>query len=246
MNKGPKKLLAILGVIVLIVGVGVGYVITQLDRIVAGVIEERGSAATGTSVNVAGVSIKISEATGRISSLTVGNPDGFTGNAFELRDFSISMDPASLASDTIILENVEVHGARLNVLQQGVSNNLVMLQRNLSGVALVDAPPPDDTGKKIIINRFTLADATAFVSIPQLEEEQVLEVPTIVVTDIGRASNGVTAAEAARQVLAPIMERALREAASQSLQDDVEEKLDEARDKLLDGLRDAIGNREPQ
>lgn len=246
MNAGAKKLLVILGVIVLIVGAGIGYFITQLDRIVADVIEERGSAATRTSVDVAGVSIRISEATGRISSLSVANPDGFSGNAFELRDFSIKMDPASLASDTIVLENVEVHGARLNVLQQGVSNNLVMLQRNLSGVSSMDAPPPDNTGKKIIINRFTLSDATAFVSVPQLEEEQVLAVPTIVLTDIGRSSNGVTAAEAARQVLAPIMERALREAASQSLQDEVEEKLDEARDKLLDGLRDAIGDQSPQ
>lgn len=245
MSKRPNKLLVVLGVIVIIVGVGVGYFITQLDRIIANVIEERGSAATGTSVNVAGVSIKISDATGSISRLTIGNPDGFSGNAFELQDFNISMDPASLASDTVILENVEVRGARLNVLQQGVSNNLVMLQRNLSA-ASTDEASPDKTGKRVIINRFTLSDATAFVSVPQLEEVQELAIPTIVLTDIGRASNGATGAEATRQILAPIMERALREAASQSLQGEVEEKLDEAKEKLLDGLRDAIGDKVPQ
>ena len=89
-----KKLYFVIAVIALI-GAAVLYLGTQLDSIVEGLIEDHGSAATQTPVRVDGVTIRLAEASGAISKLTVGNPDGFSGNAIEMENFSLTLDPDS-------------------------------------------------------------------------------------------------------------------------------------------------------
>lgn len=235
-----KKLIIAIGILVLIVIGGVIYVGTQLDGIIAGIIEDEGSAATQTPVRVAGVEIKIAEASAAISNLTVGNPEGFSGNAIEMDGFSMRLDPSSLTTDTIVIEDVTVSGARLNVLQQGVGNNLNQLLDNLRSLQQ-GAGASEGGGKKLIIERFTLEGASAFLSAPDLTEDREVSLPTIVVRDIGRASNGATGAEVAQQLLRPVIEKTLSSAATQSLKDKASEKLDEVKDSLLKGLTGVLG-----
>jgi hypothetical protein len=235
-----KKIIIAIGLVALIVIGSVIYVGTQLDSIVAGLIENEGSAATQTPVRVAGVEIKISEASAAISNLTVGNPAGFSGNAIEMEGFSVSLDPSSLTTDTIVIKDVTVSGARLNVLQQGVSNNLNELLDNLRSLQQGDSET-DGAGKKLIIDRFTLEGASAFLSAPDLAEDREVSLPTIVVRDIGRSSNGATGAQVAQQILRPVIDKTLSSAATQSLKDKASEKLEEVKDSLLKGLSGALG-----
>jgi hypothetical protein len=238
-----KKIIITLGLVVLIVIGGVIYVGTQLDSIVAGLIENEGSAATQTPVRVAGVEIKLSEASATISNLTVGNPEGYSGNAIEMEGFSLSLDPSSLTTDTIVIKDVTVSGARLNVLQQGSANNLNQLMSNLRSLQQGDSASESD-GKKLIIDRFTLEGASAFLSAPDLTEDREVSLPTIVVRDIGRSSNGATGAQVAQQLLRPVIEKALSSAATQALKDKAAEKLGEVKDSLLKGLTGTLGGDE--
>lgn len=230
-----KKLYFTIAVIALI-GAAVLYVGTQLDSIVEGLIEDQGSAATQTPVRVDGVTIRLAEASGAISNLTVGNPDGFSGNAIEMENFLLTLDPDTLRSDTIVIENVTVRGARLNILQQANGNNIQELLRNLDN--LQSGSEPDETAgaRKLIINRFTLEGASASVSAPDFEEIREVTLPTVTVRNIGRASNGATGAEVAQQVLRPVLDQALQSAAVQALKDKASEKMDEVTDKVLEGI----------
>lgn len=242
MKKGPKFILIAVLVLLALIGGGILYVSTQLDTIVAGLIEEHGSAATQTPVQVGGMSISLGDASAGISRLTVASPSGFgTEPAIELGNFAIRIDPQSVTSDTIVLHDVTVSGARLRLFQEGSRNNLRELLNNLSGGASSGESADADSGKKIVIERFALEDARAFVSIPELGEEREVTVPTIVLNDIGRASNGATAAEATRQILEPVLRRTLESAAAGAVRDKAKEKLDEAKDDALKGVLDRLG-----
>ena len=61
-----------------------------------------------------------------------------------------------------------------------------------------------------------------------LDEMREVELPPIVVRDIGRASNGATAAQVAQQLLQPVLEAAISSAATQVIKDRAKEKINEA------------------
>lgn len=235
-----KKVLTGLLVLIVVIAGGLFFFASRLDGIVAGIIEEQGSAATQTPVRVGGVSVDLADAAGSISRLTVGNPEEFDGNAIEMEGFSIRLDPSTLTDDTIVVRSVEVTGARLNVIQKGSVNNLRVLSENLrrlSGESAAD----ESGGRKIVVDRFTLDGASASVDLPDFDERRLVQLPTIVVRDVGRASNGATAAEVARQILRPVVERALESAVAQSVQDRVREGINDATGGLLNDLEDALG-----
>ena len=229
-----KKLGIVIAVIALIAGV-LFYVSSNLDGIVRGLIEEHGSAATQTPVRVAGVTINLSEANAGISRLTVGNPEGFAGNAIEMEAFEVTLDAGSLTSDVIVIEDVLVKGARLNIEQNSNGNNLQQLQRNLDSGNPAETGE-DEGGKKLIINRFTLEGASASLTAPDFGEGREVTIPTITLRNIGTAEGGATGTEIAQQVLEPVFEEALASAAAQAIRDKVDDVLEDAADSLLRGV----------
>ena len=230
-----KKLYVALVVVAVIAG-ALLYIGSNLDSIVEGLIEKHGSAATQTPVRVAGVAINLSEASGSISKLTVGNPEGFSGNAIEMEDFTLALDASSLTTDVIVIEELLVRGARINVVQQANGNNMQELLRNLDALSSGSTAQSEDEGKKIVINRFTLEGAGASVSAPDFDEMRDVTLPTITVRNIGRNENGASGREVARQLLEPVLAEALESAAVQALKDKASDKLDEVTDAVLKGI----------
>lgn len=237
MSSAARKTLIAVAAIVVVLAAGLVYVYTQLDTIVAGLIEEQGSAATGTPVRVSGVSIDLGEARAEIAGLTVGNPEGYGGDAMSLGRFVIRIDPATVTEDTIVLREVTVSGATVNLIQRATGNNLRELMKTLESAG-GDQQQADEAGpgRKLIIERFVLEDASASVSLPDLDEQRSVDIPRIQLTDVGRASGGATGAEVARQVLEPVIERVLQSAATESLKDRAKEKLDQIKEGLMNRL----------
>ena len=102
-----KKALIIGGLFVVVV-VAVGYYLyTSLDSIIQAAIEKYGSAYTGTEVRVAGVNLDLTSGNGKITGLSVGNPDGFaTDNAIEVGTIAISVDVNSITEDPIVIKEI--------------------------------------------------------------------------------------------------------------------------------------------
>ncbi|WP_405231056.1 DUF748 domain-containing protein [Lentisalinibacter salinarum] len=237
MSSGARKTLIAVAAIVVVIAAGLVYIYTQLDTIVAGLIEEQGSAATETPVRVSGVSINLGEARAEIAGLTVGNPEGYGGDAMSLGRFLIRIDPATVTEDTIVLKEVTVSGATVNLIQRATGSNLRDLMKNLESAGGEEQQAADDgPGRKLIIERFVLEDASASVSLPDLDERRSVDIPRIQLTDIGRASGGATGTEVARQVLEPVIERVLQSAATESLKDRAKEKLDQFKEGLMNKL----------
>jgi len=150
----------------------------------------------------------------------------------------VVLDAGSLTDDAIVIKSITVDGARVNVVQQGVRNNLQQLLANLRELQSDESPAPADGGKRLIIDRFTLRGASASVFLADLDETREVTLPDIVVSDVGRASNGATAAEAAQQLLRPLLEAALSSAAGQEIKDRAAKKLKSVVGDLFGGDKD--------
>lgn len=234
-------MIIVLGLL-LVAGAGLYYLVSNINFLVAGQIEKHGSNATGTAVRVSGVDIDLRNASAGLSGLRVANPDGYDGgSAIELGDFAVTIEPASLTKDTVVLSSVTVSGARLNLLQRGAASNLKELLDTLrSGSSDSGDGSGNGDGKKLRIDRFVLDGAELHVSAPDLAEDRTVALPRIVLTDIGRASGGATVAEAATQILQPVLQKTLQSAATQSIRQRAEDEIEKAKDSLLRGVLDQL------
>lgn len=244
MRQSGKVFVWILLVLVVAIGIGAWYLNTNLDSIVARLIEEKGSEATGTDVSVGGVSIGLREGRARIESLDIANPEGFSGEeAIAFGEFGIQLDPSAVTSDPIVINEVTVNGARILMEQTSGGNNLRKLQAALQGEA---APAEDaEAGKKVVIRRFTLGESSVRVRVPQLGEDREVTIPEIVLRDLGQATNGATAKAIAKQVLTPVIAKALQSAAAQGVRDKVQEKIQEKAGEAARGLLDRVTGSPP-
>ncbi|MDT8377145.1 MAG: hypothetical protein RQ867_10485 [Mariprofundaceae bacterium] len=200
-----KKML--IGVVVLLV-VAVGglvYVWSNLDSIVKGAIETYGSEATKTAVSVAEVKLKLEAGEAKISGLKVGNPAGFTDpNIFELGMISTKIDTSTINQNPIIIDEIMISAPAVvyEINQSGVSN-VDVLKKNLGagsgggGKSSVSSGGGEDL--KMVIRKLVVEGTTAKVRIAALgNKEQSVKLPRIQLTDVGKKSNGATAAEVAQ------------------------------------------------
>lgn len=244
------KVIAGLAIVLLLVVVGgFLYLYSNLDSLVARVIEQKGSEATQTAVDVGSVSIDLQAGSAGIASVSVANPDGFSGEpAISLQDFAIDLDPLAITSDPLVISDVSVKGARLRIEQHGADNNLRTILSSVQRLSSGDPAASDSAGKKLIIDRFELTGASALLLVPELDQEREIQLPQIVLTDIGRAGNGATAAAVAQQILEPVIRKALESAAAGGVRDAIKERLGESLDdgkaEIGKGLLDRLGDKD--
>lgn len=204
----------ILGGVLLVIAVIVGvvfYTATQLDSLVEAGIERFGPRALGASVEVGSVDISIEDGKGTIRNVLIGNPEGFKSpNSFSLGEITVQIDPETMVSDTIVLKEISVVAPQVTYeVSAGKGTNIAAIQRNIqafaksNGAAGPGEQEIEKEGKKLIIDRFSLTDGVVTLAATELDARQLsAPLPPIRLTDIGRKSNGATAADAMRQVFA--------------------------------------------
>lgn len=222
-----KKILIGLGILVVVVGLVVMLLVGQLDKIVKAMVERVGTDTLGTQVTLAGVDISLTSAAGGLNGLTIANPEGFSAdNAFELDQVSLDLDLSTVTSDEIVIETVVVDGAHVVFEEQGGRINLQELLNNVDS-APADAPTegeeaPEGEGPTLVIKEFRFTNAKARLISENLAQDVNVLIPDIVLHDIGSKGKGVTAREAAQQLLDPL----------------IRQVLDGAQDQLMDQLKD--------
>lgn len=201
-----KKVLIGLAALAVVVIVAVAYVWSNLDGIVKDAIQTYGSEATKTAVNVASVKIDLSDGKAKISGLTVANPKGFSApNIFKLGSISTKIDLSTLRKNPVVIDEIDISAPSVfyEINKAGVSN-VDVLKKNL-GVGGGSGGSASSSGSssevKMIIRKLVVEGSTAEVRIAALAgREQSVSLPRIVMTDIGKKSNGATATEVATQL----------------------------------------------
>jgi hypothetical protein len=248
MKKGKMVLIA-LGIIVVVLAVAVYFLLSNLDRIVAAAIGKYGSEATGTSVKVSSVRIKLREGEGSISNLIVANPGGFsTPNAVSLGNISMAVDTGSLTADPVIIDKIVVSSPRVTyeINKAGVANideirkNVETYQKTI-GSGKGDGGKKEG-GKKLLIRSLVVEGGEVDVLVAALGGKPLqARLPRIALSNLG-GKGGATPGEVAAQVLNPLVKQAISAASSTGIgqylgkqAEDVKKALEEKAQEKLGG-----------
>lgn len=242
-----KRVLLIgLVIVVIVVGVGVYRLFSNLDALVARAIEKNGSEATGTSVRVAAVDISLREGRGTVSGVQIGNVDGFDArDAFLLDDIAIDLDVASVRQDPIVLEEVRIQAPVVHAefTETGELNLELLRQRLQSSTGSEPATSPEGSTptKKLRIEHFVFSGARVELDASALGiEKRSLDLPDIRLDDVGGAQ-GVPPDEIARVILTTVARQTANAVARSEVNRLVEDQLGKSLEDTAKGLLEKIG-----
>ena len=134
-----------------------------------------------------------------IKGLTVGNPEGYHApHIFSLRRVFVSLQPLSVLTDKIIVEEVTVEGMRVDFESKLTETNLGVIQENVNkklaafGANSKTPDEPDSSDAKeekpqqqLVIRKLEVSDYSASVSAKVLKTSLVLPLVPVSMTNIG-------------------------------------------------------------
>lgn len=231
-----KKALIVLAVIVVVIAAGVYFLLSNLNSLVAGMIEKYGSEATQTSVTVSDVNISIRDSRGSIKGLTVANPEGFeAANAFEMDDITLAIDAQSLRGSPLVVEEIRILSPVVFAEFAGSgSSNINQLRKNVEEYT-AERAGEEETGKeekRITIKKFIFEEGKIEVDARALGAgKRTVTLPEIRMNDIG-GEKGATPGEIAAIILKSVAQKAASRVANSELKSVIEKKLsDEGAEK---------------
>lgn len=233
-----KKILIGAGVIVLVLVVIIWQIGSNLDGIVAGVIEDVGSDVLKTDVSVSGVAIDLKEGKAGIGGLTIANPDGYSrANLFEMEGIEVSLDLDSLSKEVLVIQAIRIQDPK--IVFEGDADggsNMQTLLDNIESDSSEGDTSADGEPMKMIIDHFEFSGAhvTATSELKPGETTEI-KLPAIKMSGIGRAQGGVTADvvanEIASELVGAIIAAAAREGLNKALEEEKKGFLDRLKGK---------------
>ncbi len=234
----------IVGLLLLVVVGAVVYIVMNSGNLIKTGIEELGPDLLGADVSVDNVNLSLAEGSAQETGLDIGNPAGFSGtHAMRLGEIKVVLDPEQISEQVIVIKQILVDGADVAAVAQGQRTNFQQLMENVEkamGPSSSEESEASTSGAetKFIVEKFDFTNATASLT-SDILGEAAINLPDLHLTDIGRKSNGVTAAELVQQIMQPITASVTSAAVSQGL--DIEGAKQRARDsvkeKVSEGLR---------
>lgn len=221
-----NKALKIVAGFVAVIIVGIIVIALSLGGMIKSGIEENGSELLQTQVTVDNVSVSVFNGGGTISGFTIQNPEGFSDEpALYIREASMEMDIWSLFSDHIVVNEIIVKSPDLFFEQVGAGINLKKLNDNM------ELASEESSETSLIIEYLLIEDGNITVS-SSLERERTTEVTLdeFTLNDIGRDGTN-TIKQSVRQVLNPLLQKAMEEALRSGVVEQLENK-----------VRDLFGN----
>ena len=154
--------------------------------------------------------VAITDGRGTIKGVEVANPPGYRGpQALRVGEINVGVDVSSITEDVIVIREIVVQSPQVTYEISGKTNNLEAIQKNIEAYvkstggesSARDAPGKTGPARKYIFGHIALRNARVSMSNPILKGGSIpFDIPDIELRDLGRGTNGITAAEAARIV----------------------------------------------
>jgi len=230
-----KKVLIVVGGIVLVLAVFIWQVIANIDSIMAKVVEDVGSDVLKTEVSVSGMAISLSEGKVGIAGLTIANPDGYSNaNLFEMEGIEVALDIASLSQDVLLIKSIRIQNPQ--IVFEGDADggsNMQTLLDNIGSDSTSDSSAAGSEEKKMIIDLLDFSGAQVKAS-SELKPGEItdLKLPGIKMKGIGRKKGGVTPDVVAEKIAKKLIEEVISAAAKAQVNKVIEEKTKGFLDKL--------------
>lgn len=204
MKKAP---LVILTVVVVLIAAVVIIGSLFLGTIVKTGIETFGPKITQVSVQVNAVELSVLTGSAKVKGLVVGNPPGYKApQAISVGSAAVGVNPFSVLSDKVVVRSVRVEAPEITFEGNPLSgNNLSAIMQNVNEYgkggkpAATNAPAATKTGsqpgKKLEVDDLLITGAKVNFN------GATLPLPDIHLTNLGKGTGGITAADLTRRVL---------------------------------------------
>ncbi len=241
-----KIVLYIVGALVALALVAILIVSFMLGSIVKKAVNHAGPQITQTSVVLENAKISPFSGKGTLKGLTVGNPAGWTTpRAFYLGEISIDIEPGSVTKETIVINSIVINEPEITFETKITTSNLQDLLKNIqksseSGSSTTPQPQPSsgdtkpaEPGKevKLEVKSFRLEKAKVIVagggtSVP-------VEIPAIVLENLGTREGGLTPEQLATAVIKEISVQVGQYAGKKAVEKGLLDKAGKELDKLF-------------
>ena len=210
-----KKLVKIVGGILVVVVVLLVALNLSLGKIVRKSVNAAGPAALGVPVTLQDADIALLRGKLALSGLHVGNPEGFkTAGLLDLGSIVVRIDNSSLLTDTVVVKEIAIDGLVVTYEKGLLNSNLGALIESLSGgeEAAPEEKPEEKTdetekpAKKVVIEKLRITGSRMNFSVTGAAAltggaAVPVPLPPITLTDLGKEKEGLTVPEAIREIL---------------------------------------------
>jgi uncharacterized protein involved in outer membrane biogenesis len=210
MNKLIKRLLKIVGGLVLVLVVLLIVAILFLDSIVKQSINTGAPKLLGVKTHIESVSIRPFRGIVHLKELTLANPDGYTDKypLFAVKELYVELNMRSLFTDTIMIHKILVNApactyetrqglSNIDALQKQISKREPAEQPKKTEAETPAKPKAEKAGKKVIIDEIQINDTRLAYSSPVTAGTFIpLPIPSITIKDIGKGKDGESISDA--------------------------------------------------
>ncbi len=246
-----KKIL-IAGVVVIVVVAGIAFfALSNLGPIIKKSINTFGPQITKTNVKVEDVGISILSGQATIKKFLLGNPAGFkSGQAMTVASIYVDIDEGSITQNPIIINKIEILAPEITYEKIAGSDNFQTLLKNIKKSAKAEGKSAKKSdagqgkkGKKIIIDDVVIKGGKVHLVVAGLTDNKITAPLTdIHLTDIGRKTNGATAAQAFEQIFASLYTNISADSVTKIFNDSLKQLGDI---KIPENLQD-LGSADPE
>jgi hypothetical protein len=206
----------IIGLVVLLilaVGGAAWWLYASRDALIKRAIERYGPELTGVSVKVRAVKLEPLDGRGAISGIELGNPKGFSApHSMTLGEVRLAVDPGTITSDVVHVREISLEAPSITYERGAQGDNLSAIQKHIEsrlpkskgGEGAAKEPGPE---RKFIIDRARVRGAKV-----NYAGMATVDLPEIQLRDLGKKTNGATAAEITREIWGELQRVAVQHA----------------------------------
>ena len=202
-----KKLLIILGVVVLLILIAVIFLPGPIARPVA---QKVATSTLKVDVGIEKLTASLFSGSVGLAGLDVGNPEGFEKDFLtQISKIEVDAKITSFMGDTAVIENVLLEGMELNIESKGGKTNISALLKNLEGDSEASTEEePEGEGMKFQIKLITLKDIKVVFS-SAITGAVKLTITELQVKDVGSEDNGAALKDVLKIVLKKVAAKAM-------------------------------------
>lgn len=201
-----KRVIGIGGGLLVVVAIALFFLYSSLDGIITAAVEKFGSEITQTNVTLTETKISATDGKGALRGFRMTNPSGFkTESSVEFDEISMALDIKTITEDTIVIKDITISGPRITYEHSSGGSNIDAIKKNVDsylGAGSSKKKSDEAGGKKLIIEKLSILNGKANVSAAILQGKTMsVDLPDIVLKDIGKSKGGATPGEVASKVM---------------------------------------------
>lgn len=172
-------------------------------------VETYGPRVTQTPVTLGEANLSIFSGTGTLTSLLVGNPEGFKSeNIFALGEIDLKVDTSTVFSDKIVIDHIIIQRPEISYEQSLLGSNVKQLMDNIEAFTgpkeATEAEADTGASKQVVIRKLLIEEATVYVGAMGIG--QTISLPRIEMENIGEGGERITMAEALDLIVAKVLQ----------------------------------------